>query len=432
LQHRTPHPALRADLSPEGRGDKGAIETMTFTTKHFDPAATGPLTGIRVLDLSRLMAGNMLSLQLADFGADVIKVEPPAGDPLRDWKDDGHSLFWKTYGRNKRSVALNLRHGPAMDALWAMVDGADVFIENYRPGTLEQMGLAPDALLARNPNLIIVRISGFGQTGPYAQFPGFGTIIEGMSGFADRTGFPDREPVLPPLALADMIAGVYGASATTMALYARQQGRANGQVIDLSLLEPMFSILGPEAAIHAVTGKIKQRAGSASNTASPRNVYRCADGKFLALSGSTPAVAKRIFEIIGKPEMNSDPRFATNSDRVKNRALVDAAVGGWFAERDSTEALDIMRKSGATVGPIYNIADAMADPHFDEREIIVDVDDADFGTLPMHNIVPRMSATPGTWRLPAPTIGQHTREVLTEAGLDADAIAAAEAGGDEA
>ena len=252
-----------------------------------------------------------------------------------------------------------------------------------------------------------------------------------MSGFADRTGFPDREPVLPPLALADMIAGVYGASATTMALYARQQGRANGQVIDLSLLEPMFSILGPEAAIHAVTGKIKQRAGSASNTASPRNVYRCADGKFLALSGSTPAVAKRIFEIIGKPEMNSDPRFATNSDRVKNRALVDAAVGGWFAERDSTESLAIMRKSGATVGPIYNIADAMADPHFDEREIIVDVDDADFGTLPMHNIVPRMSATPGTWRLPAPTIGQHTREVLTEAGLDAEAIAAAEAGGDD-
>ncbi|KKB86640.1 acyl-CoA transferase [Devosia limi DSM 17137] len=405
---------------------------MTFTTKHFNPAATGPLTGIRVLDLSRLMAGNMLSLQLADFGADVIKVEPPAGDPLRDWKDDGHSLFWKTYGRNKRSVALNLRHGPAMDALWAMIDGADVFIENYRPGTLEQMGLAPEALLARNPILIIVRISGFGQTGPYAQLPGFGTIIEGMSGFADRTGFPDREPVLPPLALADMIAGVYGASATTMALYARQQGRAAGQVIDLSLLEPMFSILGPEAGIHAVTGKIKQRAGSASNTASPRNVYRCADGKFLALSGSTPAVAKRIFEIIGRPEMNCDPRFATNSDRVRNRTLVDDAVGGWFAERDSAEALEIMRKSGATVGPIYNIADAMADPHFDEREIIVDVDDADFGTLPMHNIVPRMSATPGTWRLPAPTIGQHTREVLAEAGLDAEAIAAAEAGGDQA
>jgi crotonobetainyl-CoA:carnitine CoA-transferase CaiB-like acyl-CoA transferase len=398
---------------------------MHGEAKHFDPAARGPLNGIRVLDLSRLMAGNMLSLQLADFGADVIKVESPDGDPLRDWKDDGHSLFWKTYGRNKRSVALNLRHAPAMDALWAMIDGADVFIENYRPGTLEKMGLAPDVLLARNPDLIVVRISGFGQTGPYAQLPGFGTIVEGMSGFADRTGFPDREPVLPPLALADMIAGIYGASATTMALFARQAGTARGQVIDLSLLEPMFSILGPEAAIHQVTGKIKQRAGSASNTASPRNVYRCADGKYLALSGSTPAVARRIFETIGRADMTDDPRFATNSDRVKNRGLVDDAIGVWFAERDSAEALAIMRKAGATVGPIYNIADAMADAHFDQREIIVDVDDAEFGTLPMHNIVPRLSATPGVWRLPAPDIGQHTHEVLAEAGLDEAAIAAA-------
>jgi crotonobetainyl-CoA:carnitine CoA-transferase CaiB-like acyl-CoA transferase len=399
---------------------------MTFTHKSFDASATGPLNGIRVLDLSRLMAGNMLSLQLADFGADVVKVESPDGDPLRAWKDDGHSLFWKTYGRNKRSVALNLRHGPAMDALWAMIDGADVFIENFRPGTLEAMGLAPDALLVRNPDLIVVRISGFGQTGPYAQLPGFGTIIEGMSGFADRTGFPDREPVLPPLALADMIAGIYGASATTMALFARQAGAARGQVIDLSLLEPMFSILGPEAAIHQVTGKIKQRAGSASNTASPRNVYCCADGKYLALSGSTPAVARRIFETIERADMNDDPRFATNSDRVKNRSLVDEAIGAWFAQRDSAEALAIMRKAGATVGPIYNIADAMNDAHFDEREIVVDVDDTQFGTLPMHNIVPRLSVTPGVWRLPAPEIGQHTHEVLAEAGLDEAAIAAAE------
>jgi len=398
---------------------------MTHAPKSFDPTATGPLTGIRVLDLSRLMAGNMLSLQLADFGADVVKIEPPEGDPLRDWKDDGHSLFWKTYGRNKRSVALNLRHQPAMDALWKLIEDADVFIENYRPGTLEKMGLAPETLLQRNPDLIIVRISGFGQTGPYAHLPGFGTLIEAMSGFADRTGFPDREPVLPPLALADMIAGIYGASATTMALFARQAGHARGQVIDLSLLEPMFSVLGPEAAINAVTGKIKQRVGSASNTASPRNVYRCADGKYLALSGSTPAVARRIFEIIGRPDMITDPLFATNSDRVKNRHLVDEAVGGWFAERNSAEALKIMREAGATVGPIYNIADARADAHFVEREIIVDVEDAEFGTLPMHNIVPRMSATPGTWRRPAPGLGEHSHEILGEAGLAPEAIEAA-------
>ena len=398
---------------------------MTFTSKHFDPTATGPLKGIRVLDLSRLMAGNMLSLQLGDFGADVIKIEPPEGDPLRAWKDDGHSLFWKTYGRNKRSVMLNLRQAPAMAALWKLVETADVFIENYRPGTLEKMGLAPEKLLERNPDLIVVRISGFGQTGPYAQYPGFGTLIEAMSGFADRTGFPDREPVLPPLALADMVAGIYGASATMMALYARQAGMARGQVIDLSLLEPMFSVLGPEAAIHAVTGKVKQRAGSASNTASPRNVYQCRDGKYLALSGSTPAVARRIFEIIGRAEMNDDPRFASNSDRVKHRALVDEAIGAWFATRDSHEALETMRQAGATVGPIYNIADAMADPHFAEREIIVAAEDETFGTLPMHDIVPKMSGTPGVWRLPAPELGQHNADVLAEAGLSAAEIAAA-------
>ena len=391
---------------------------MTFARKLFDPGATGPLDGIRVLDLSRLMAGNMLSLQLADFGADVVKIEPPEGDPLRDWKDDGHSLFWKTYGRNKRSVMLNLRQVAAMETLWRLVETADVFIENFRPGTLEKMGLAPEKLLERNPDLIIVRISGFGQTGPYAHLPGFGTIVEAMSGFADRTGFPDREPVLPPLALADMISGVYGASATMMALYARQAGTARGQVIDLSLLEPMFSVLGPEAAIHAVTGKIKQRVGSASNTASPRNVYQCADGKYLALSGSTPAVAKRIFEIIGRPDMIDDPRFATNSDRVKNRSLVDAAIGEWFAKRDSAEALGTMRQAGATVGPVYNIADVMGDAHFAEREIIVDVEDEGFGALPMHNIVPRMSTTPGVWRRPAPGLGEHNDELLREVGVD--------------
>ncbi len=390
--------------------------------RQFDPAAKGPLAGIRVLDLSRLVAGNMLSLQLADFGADVVKIEPPSGDPLRDWKDDGHSLYWKTYSRNKRSVMLNLREKPAMDALWALMETADVFIENYRPGTLEEMGLAPDALHARNPDLVIVRISGFGQTGPYAQFPGFGTIVEGMSGFAYRTGFPDREPVLPPLALADMIAGVYGSSATVTALLARDRGLSRGQVIDLSLLEPMFSVLGPEAAIYKVTGKVKERVGSASNTAAPRNVYRCRDGKYVALSGSTPQVARRIFDIIGRSDMNDDPRFATNSARVNNRALVDEAVGGWFAGHDHDEALQIMRDAGATVGPIYSIADAAEDAHFSGREIIVDAEDGEFGSLPMHNIVPRLSETPGVWRRPAPSLGQHTAEVLAEAGLDAAAI----------
>ncbi len=384
---------------------------------HFDPNATGPLDGIRVVDLSRLVAGNMLSLQLGDFGADVIKVEPPQGDPLREWREDGHSLFWKAYGRNKRSIVLNLREGKDMAALRALLRTADVFIENFRPGTLEQMDLAPADLLAANPDLIIVRVSGFGQTGPYAELPGFGTVVEGMSGFAYRTGFPDREPILPPLALADMIAGVYGASATLTALFAREKGRARGQIIDLSLLEPMVSVLGPEAAIYRVTGRVKERTGSGSNTSSPRNVYKCRDDKYVAVSGSTPQVAKRIFEIIGRPEMLTDPRFATNSDRVKNRALVDDAVGAWFALHDRDEALTIMRKSGATVGPIYSAADAVTDPHFHERGVFVDVEDAELGTLPVHNILPRLSATPGVWRRPAPALGEHTNEVLGELGL---------------
>jgi len=383
----------------------------------FDPAAKGPLAGYRVLDLSRLVAGNMLSLQLGDFGADVIKIEPPAGDPLRDWREDGKALFWKTYGRNKRSIVLNLREAADMQALNKLIDQADVLIENYRPGTLEKMGLAPDLLLGRNPRLIVVRISGFGQTGPYASLPGFGTLVEAMSGFAARTGFADREPVLPPLALADMIAGVYGSSAVSMALLARERGQAQGQVIDLSLLEPMFSVLGPEAAIYQLTGAIKQRVGSGSNTSSPRNVYKCADGQYVALSGSTQTVARRIFQIIGRSAMIEDPRFATNSDRVRNRALVDEAVGAWFSTRSRGEALAIMREAGATVGPVYDIADAVVDPHFRERAVIVDVEDKDFGSVPMHNIVPRLSETPGVWSKAAPALGQHTEEVLREAGV---------------
>lgn len=403
---------------------------MAPNTIRFSPDAKGPLSDVRVLDLSRLVAGNMLSVQLADFGADVIKIEPPAGDPLRDWTDDGQSLHWKTYGRNKRSVMLNLREPAAMTALKALLPSADVFIENYRPGVLEKMGLSPEVLHAINPDLIVVRISGFGQTGPYAQNPGFGTLVEAMSGFAARTGFPDREPVLPPLALADMISGIFGAQAVTMALLAREKGLSRGQVIDLSLLEPMFAVLGPEASIYKVTGKIKERSGSASNTVSPRNVYKCRDGKFVALSGSTQTVAMRIFDIIGRPDMKTDPRFSTNVERVKHRDLVDAAVAGWFSERDRAEALATMRAAGATVGPVYDIADIAEDAHFAERGIIVDVEDPDNGSLPMHNILPRLSSTPGVWRRPAPSLGQHTDDILKEAGVSETDIASIMASGE--
>jgi crotonobetainyl-CoA:carnitine CoA-transferase CaiB-like acyl-CoA transferase len=398
----------------------------TASPIRFDPAARGPLDGVRVLDLSRMVAGNMLSLQLADFGADVVKVEPPAGDPLRDWHDAGQPLHWKTYGRNKRSLVLNLRHADAMDVLMRLVERADVFIESFRPGTLEEMGLAPAKLLAHNPDLVVVRVSGFGQTGPYAPLPGFGTLVEAMSGFAARNGFADREPVLPPLALADMISGLYGAFATVTALRVRERGAAGGkgggQVIDLTLLESMFSVLGPEAAIYRATRDVKERTGSGSNTSAPRNVYRCADGKYVAMSGSTETMARRIFETIGRADMLRDERFRTNSARVAHRELVDVAVGAWFGQRTREEALTNMRAAGVTVGPVYDIADAVADAHFQERPVIVEVEDKELGSLPMHDIVPRFSATPGRWRRPAPALGEHTDAVLGEAGLDAEAI----------
>ena len=390
----------------------------------FDETRRGPLDGVRVLDLSRLVAGNMLSLQLADLGADVIKIEPPQGDPLRDWLDDGKPLFWKVYARNKRSIVLNLRNAAGKEALLHIAERADVLIENFRPGTLEQMALGPDVLQARNPDLVVVRISGFGQTGPYAQLPGFGTLVEAMSGLAARTGFPDREPVLPPLALADMIAGLYGANAVATALFARERGRARGQIIDLSLLEAMFSVLGPEAAIFRTTGKVKERTGSGSSTTAPRNVYRCADGKYVAMSASIQSMAKRVFEVIGRADMLDDPRFRTNSDRVRNRALVDEAIGAWFATRTRDAALETMRAAGVTVGPVYDIDDAVQDSHFREREILVEVEDRELGSIPMHNIVPRLSNTPGTWRRPAPSLGQHTDAILAEAGYDPQAIAA--------
>lgn len=388
----------------------------------FDPARTGPLTGLRVLDLSRVVAGNMLSLQLGDFGAEVLKVEPPGGDPLRDWRDGGASLYWKAYGRNKRSLSLDLRKDGARDIVLKLVERSDVFIENFRPGTLEKMGLAPSVLSARNRDLIIVRISGFGQTGPYATLPGFGTLVEAMSGFAARTGFADREPVLPPLALADMIAGLSGAMAVLAALRARDSGAARGQVIDLSLLEPIFSILGPDAAIYRRTGKVKQRVGNASNTSCPRNVYCCRDGRYIALSGSTQAMAKRIFEVIGQPRMIEDPRFRTNADRIAHRPLVDEAIGNWFAARTRDEALREMRAADVTAGPVYSIDDIVTDAHFRERRIIVDAEDAELGSVAMHNIVPRLSDTPGVWRRPAPAVGEHSDEVLREAGYAASQI----------
>lgn len=397
---------------------------MDFAQKSFDPNAKGPLDGVRVLDMTRLVAGNMLSLQLADFGAEVIKLEMlPKGDPLRAWNANGIQTNWKIYGRNKKSVSLNFREKEGLDLLLKLVETADVFVENMKPGRIEEMGIGPDVLLERNPDLVIARVTGFGQTGPYSSQGGFGTVVEAMSGFAAMNGFADRVPVLPPLALADMIAGLYGAMAVMIALREKEVNGGKGQVIDLSLLEPIFSILGPQAASYKVTGQVPQRTGSGSNTTSPRNAYATSDGGYVALSGSIQTMAERLFRVIGRDDMNSDPKFKTNADRVANRAEVDDIVGEWIGRRTLDEVLEVFRREGITGGPINDISQIVEDPHFKEREIIVDLPDTEMGQIPMHNIFPKLSGTPGAFRRPAPDLGQDNEDVLGGAGIDADTLA---------
>ncbi|HQT79024.1 MAG: CoA transferase [Rhodospirillales bacterium 20-64-7] len=395
----------------------------------FDPTAPAPLDGIRVVDLSRLVAGNMVSLQLADQGAEVIKIEDPkVGDPLRAWRVNGLSLHWKVYARNKKSVAMDLRPQAGRDALADLLASSQVMIENYRPGTLESMGLAPAALHARNPGLIIVRITGFGQDGPYRDRPGFGTLVEAMSGFAAKNGYDDRPPVLPPLAMADMVSGLYGAYAVMVALRVVERG-GPGQVIDLPLLDPMISVLGPDAAAYRVSGEKPRRTGSRSLTTSPRNVYATSDGRFVAISASIQAMAERLFRAIGRDDMITDPRFRTNTDRVRNIDACDGAVAAWIAERTLAENMRVFEAAEVTATPIYEIDQLLEDPHVQERGVLVEAPDDEAGSVVMHNVIPRLSETPGRLRTPAPGLGQHTRAVLESIGYDEERMSGLAAAG---
>jgi crotonobetainyl-CoA:carnitine CoA-transferase CaiB-like acyl-CoA transferase len=386
--------------------------------KDFAADAQCPLDGLVVLDLTRLVAGNMLSLQLADFGAEVIKIEDPAkGDPLRDWRVKGVSAYWKVYARNKKSVTLALREEAGMRKLRQLVRHADVLLENFRPGTLEAMGLAPDELHAINEGLVIVRISGWGQDGPYKFRPGFGTLVEGVSGFASKNGFEDREPVLPPLALADMIAGLYGAFSVLTALRHRDR-TGRGQVIDLPLLDPIFSILGPEAALFRLTRTIKPRTGSRSSTAGPRNVFKTKDGHWVCMSASMQAMVNRLYTALGVAHMLEDPRFRTNADRVANADEAEKPIRDFVAAHTLEEAMAFFERNEITAAPVYDIEQFMADPHVRAREILVDLPDKQMGTIPMHNVVPRLSDSPGAIRSPAPELGEHTAEVFKRFGIE--------------
>jgi formyl-CoA transferase len=385
--------------------------------RSYTPGKKGPLEGVRVLDLSRLVAGNTLTGVLADFGAEVIKVEPAAGDTLRAWTTKDVQTNWKLYARNKKSVAFELRKPEARELLLKMVEKADVFVESFRPDTLEKMGLAPDILLARNPKLVIVRISGWGQTGPYRRRPGFGTLVEGISGFASFNGFPDREPVLPPMYMADSYAGLYGASGVLIALREVEVNGGKGQVIDLPLLDPVFTVLGPQAANHRLTGQVKPRTGSRSTNSGPRNAYRTKDGHYVALSASTQKMAERVFASIGRADLIDNPRYRTNADRVNNAGELDEIIGAFIAQKTQAENVAFFEKAEVTIGPIYDITQIVDDPHFIDREVIADYPDADMGEYPMHHVVPRLSDTPGSIRTAAPKLGQHNRELLAEIGV---------------
>ena len=391
--------------------------------RDYTPRVRGALEGVRVLDLSRLVAGNTLTQVLADFGAEVIKVEPPAGDTLRAWQTNGVPVTWKLYSRSKKSLCLELRKPEARELLLKLMPSAALFIESFRPGTLEKMGLAPGTLLARNPRLVVVRISGWGQDGPYSQRPGFGTLIEGMSGFAAMNGFADREPVLPPMYLADSVAGLHGAAAAMIALREAERKGGSGQVIDLPLLEPLFNILGPQAANLRLTGKVKARTGNRSTTTAPRNAYRTKDGRWVCLSASIQKMAERLFRAIGRPDLIDDPRYATNSERLRRADELDAIIGAFIAQRTQAENVGFFEKFEVTIGPVYDIAQILEDPHVTERELVADYPDPDMGAFPMHHVTPRLSRTPGAIRAPAPKLGEHNRVLLAEVGVKEGAYA---------
>ena len=377
-----------------------------------------PLENFKILDLSRLAAGNMVSHMFADFGADVIKVEKPGkGDDLRNWQVNDIAHWWAVYSRNKRSIALNLKKEEGLNLLKELVKSADVFIENFVPGTLEKWGVGPDKLLELNKDLVILRISGWGQTGIYKEAPGFGSLVEGMSGFASMTGEPNQKPLLPPLALADMVAGLTGFGAILMAIIASKKNQIGGQVIDLSLFEPLFSILGPWAASYKISGKIPPRMGNRSNVAAPRGIYKTKDNKFVSLSASMQSMWEKLAITIGVEELIKDPRFITNSDRLSNQDDLDDVISNFIKKFDRDPLLKVFSKEGITVGPVLDISEIIEHPYILDRNILIEHHNNEYGNILMHQAFPRLSKTPGKVKSSAPSIGENTNNILKEIGL---------------
>jgi crotonobetainyl-CoA:carnitine CoA-transferase CaiB-like acyl-CoA transferase len=376
-----------------------------------------PLEGLRVVDASSILAGPLCCQILGDFGADVIKIEHPVhGDAMRGHghQKDGVPLWWKEISRNKRTVGLNLSSQAGAEVFLRLAATADVVVENFRPGTLERWGLGPDRLRADNRGLVLVRLTGFGQQGPYAQRPGFGTLAEAMSGFAFLTGPADRPPTLPAFGLADSISGIAAATATMMALYHRDTGDGAGQDIDISILEPIMTAVGPGPTVYDQLGFIESRHGNKSQNNAPRNVYQTADGSWVAVSSSAQSVAERVLRLVGHPEVIDEPWFRSGHGRAEHSDLLDDYVADWIRARPRADVLAEFEQAGAAVAAIYNAEDIVTDRHIRETEMVTAVEDADLGRMLMHNVMWRMSATPGQIRFTGRPLGADTEAVLID------------------
>ncbi|MDM0114706.1 CaiB/BaiF CoA-transferase family protein [Variovorax sp. J22R133] len=393
---------------------------------------TGALAGLRVIELGQLIAGPFAARTLADFGAEVIKIEPPGnGDPLRKWRllKDGTSVWWQAQSRNKRSLALDLREAEAQDVVRRLVREADVLIENFRPGAMESWGLGPDALHAINPALIMLRISGYGQTGPYRDRPGFGVVAEAMGGLRHLTGEPGRVPVRVGVSIGDTLASLHGVIGVLMALHHRhatvsaQAPRGVGQVIDVALYEAVFNCMESLLPEYSAFGAVREAAGSALPGIAPTNAYRCTDG-YAIVAGNGDSIFRRLMQCIGRPDLAADPALADNTGRVAQVEKIDGAIGAWTAARTVAQVLEALAAADVPAGRIYTIADIAADPHFAARGMLQAVAQADGSTLALPGFVPKMSATPASHRRNAPALGEDTDAVLREVGLTAEQIAA--------
>ncbi|MEV8335452.1 CoA transferase [Streptomyces niveus] len=393
-----------------------------------DPNTTPPpLHGLRVLDLATLFAGPLAATMLGDFGAEVIKVEHPTRpDPSRGHgpAKDGVGLWWKILGRNKRTITLDLATPPGRDLLLRLAADADVVVENFRPGTLEKWGLGWAELSAVNPRLVLARVTGFGQFGPYSHRPGFGTLAEAMSGFAAMTGEPEGPPTLPPFGLADSIAAL----ATAYAVMTALNGRATtgrGQVVDLAIIEPILTVLGPQPLWYDQLGYVQPRTGNRSRNNAPRNTYRTACGSWLAVSTSAQSIAERVMRLVGRQELVDEPWFATGSGRAEHADVLDEAVGAWIARHSREDAMAAFEKAEAAIAPVYDISDVMDDPQYRALDSVVEVPDPELGPIRMQNVLFRLSETPGAIRWAGRPHGADTDAVLTEMlGLSAPEIAA--------